>query len=180
MDNTTGRIQVSAPDFSVEALDELWMHIVLVQPEIPQNSGSVARLCAASKAWLHLVKPLGYVLEDRYLKRAGLDYWPNVRLSVHEDLDALEALLPRERTWLFTKSGTALHYEVAYPRGAVLVFGRESSGLPPEFVERWGARTTRLPLSRWVRSLNLANAASVAAYEVLRQHGWSGESPMDS
>ena len=180
MEDNGGRIVISDPDFSEEALGELWMHIVLVTPEIPQNSGSIARLCAATKAWMHVVKPLGYVLEDRYLKRAGLDYWPNVRLSMHESLEALEAILPRERTWLFTKGGQALYRDVAYPRGAVLVFGRESSGLPEAFVERWAAQTTRLPTSRWVRSLNLANSVSIAAYEVLRQHDWPGEDPMTS
>ncbi|MCB9507604.1 MAG: tRNA (cytidine(34)-2'-O)-methyltransferase [Myxococcales bacterium] len=156
------------------------MHVVLVEPEIPQNTGSIARLCAATRAWLHLVEPLGFVLEDRYLRRAGLDYWPGVRLSVHRSLDALEAMLPRERAHLFTKRATTLHTEARYSRGDVLVFGRETRGLDEALLERFSDRLVRIPTSSEVRSINLANAASVGAYEVLRQLEWPGESPAES
>ena len=155
------------------------MHVVLVHPEIPQNTGNIARLCAGTDAWLHVVEPLGYTLEDRYLRRAGLDYWPGVRLSKHPSLDALEAMLPRERTWLFSKRGEALYRDHAMPRGTVLVFGCETKGLPPEFTARWRDRCVRLPTTGKVRSLNLANSVGIAAYEVLRQADWRGETPMD-
>lgn len=145
-------------------------HIVLIEPEIPPNTGSIARLGAATGAWLHLVKPLGYTLDDRHLKRAGLDYWPNVRLSVHESADAIEAILPWDRTWLFTKTAEHRYTDVQYPLGSVLVFGRESKGLPASWIERYQERTLSIPQTEHVRSLNIAQAAAVASYEVIRQN----------
>lgn len=159
----------SLPDFSIGASADVNFHIVLVEPEIPQNTGSVARLAAATHAWLHIVRPIGFALEDRYLKRAGLDYWPNVMLSVHEHLAAIEPLLPPERTFLFTKQATQSYWEANMPRGAVLVFGRESSGLPPEFVARWRSRAVSIPTTAGVRSLNLATAVGIGGYEVVRR-----------
>lgn len=156
------------PDFSLSAPCDVNYHIVLVEPEIPQNTGSVARLAAATHAWLHIVQPIGFALEDRYLKRAGLDYWPNVMFSVHESLAALEALLPRERTYLFTKRARRSFWAAEMGRGSVLVFGRESQGLPAAFVERWQAETVSIPTTRGVRSLNLATAVGIGGYEVVR------------
>jgi tRNA (cytidine/uridine-2'-O-)-methyltransferase len=157
---------------------EVPFHVVLVEPEIPQNSGNIARLCAGTGAWLHLVEPLGYKLEDRYLRRAGLDYWPGVTLSVHPSIADLEEMLPRERTWLFSKRGESVYTDVSYPTGAVLVFGCETRGVPAEFVERWKEGLVRLPTTGNVRSLNLANTVAVGSYEVVRQQGWRGETPM--
>jgi|SRR5690625_1740301 len=145
-------------------------HIVLIEPEIPPNTGSIARLSAATGAWLHLVRPLGYELSDKHLKRAGLDYWPNVRLSVHDSADALEAMLPWERTWLFTKTAAHRYTDVEFPRGAVLIFGRESKGLPQDWIDRYQERTLSIPQTSNVRSLNIAQAAAVASYEVIRQN----------
>jgi tRNA (cytidine/uridine-2'-O-)-methyltransferase len=154
-------------------------HIVLVEPEIPQNTGNIARLCAGTGSWLHLVRPFSFSLDDRYLKRAGLDYWQNVRLSLHESLDELEAMLPRERTWVFTKRAAALYTDPAYPAtGSVIVFGCETRGLPAPFVSRWVDRLVRIPTTSHVRSHNLGNSASVACYEIVRQAGWRGEEPM--
>lgn len=162
-----------------DASEDARCHIVLVNPEIPQNTGNIARLCAGTGSWLHLVRPFSFSLDDRYLKRAGLDYWKNVRLSVHEDVDAMEALLPRDRTWLFTKGATALYTDVAYPTwGSVLVFGCETRGLPADFVTRWLDHLVRIPTTSHVRSHNLGNSASIACYEVVRQAGWRGETPM--
>lgn len=146
------------------------LHVVLVNPEIPPNTGSVARLCAATNTWLHLVEPLGYELDDRHLKRAGLDYWPNVRLSVHESLEALTRILPWERTWIFSKKATKVHTEVAFPRDAVVVFGPESRGLPDDFLELHQERAVRIPTTDNVRSLNLSQAAAITVYEFVRQH----------
>lgn len=147
------------------------MHVVLVEPEIPPNTGSIARLCAATGTWLHLVKPLGFELNDKHLRRAGLDYWPAVRLSVHESLEELEAMLPWERTWLFSKKADHLHFDIEYPKEPVFVFGKESKGLPEEFIDRHQAASVRIPTTGEVRSLNLAQAAALGVYEVVRQHG---------
>lgn len=164
------------PSFEVDG--ELWMHVVLVHPEIPQNSGNIARLAAATHAWLHLVEPLGYALEDRNLKRAGLDYWPNVRLSVHESLASMESMLPPERTWVFTRHASRGLGGTALLRGSVLVFGQESVGLPEAFVDRWQDRAVSIPTSRHVRSLNVANSVAIAGYHLLLGCGWTGEEPM--
>lgn len=174
------QIVTSKPDFSLDALDGVMLHVVLVHPEIPQNTGSIARLCAGTRTWLHLVEPLGYKLEDRYLKRAGLDYWPGVRLSVHRDLASLEAMLPAERTWLFSKTGERSYLEVPLAAGSVLVYGCETRGLPDAFVERYADRLVRIPTSSAVRSLNLSNSVAIGVYEGLRQIGWAGETPMES
>lgn len=157
------------PDFSLSAPSDVNFHIVLVEPEIPQNTGSVARLAAATHAWLHIVKPVGFALEDRHLKRAGLDYWPNVMFSVHESLEALEPMLPRGRTYLFTKQAARSYWAAEMPRGAVLVFGRESKGLPADFVSRWSESAVSIPTTRGVRSLNLATAVGIGGYEVVRR-----------
>jgi tRNA (cytidine/uridine-2'-O-)-methyltransferase len=173
-------ITFTPPSFEPDLSGQTLFHVVLVHPEIPQNTGNIARLCAGMRAWLHLVHPLGYSLEDRYLKRAGLDYWPGVTLSQHADLAACEALLPQDRTWILTRRGTSLYREVAWPQqGSVIVFGSESKGLPAEFVQRWAHRGVRIPTSGLVRSHNLANAVAITGYEILRQQAWEGETPME-
>lgn len=146
------------------------LHIVLHEPEIPGNTGSIGRLCAGANLWLHLVEPLGFKLEDKYLKRAGLDYWPNVRLCVHKSFDAIEQTFPRERLFLFTTRTTRRYSDATYTPGAVLVFGKETAGLPAALVERMEDRLVTIPMRPGsIRSLNLANACSIAAYEALRQ-----------
>lgn len=148
------------------------LHVVFVAPEIPPNTGSTARLCAATETRLHLVKPLGFSLEDRYLKRAGLDYWPFVDLAVHEDWPTFEAAYPAARLHVFTVRGRRRHTEVAFAAGDFLVFGGETRGLPPALVERHRDRTVSIAMaSPNVRSLNLSSAAAVAVYEALRQLG---------
>ena len=159
----------SHPDFSIGAVSDVNFHIVLVEPEIPQNTGSVARLAAATHAWLHIVRPIGFALEDRHLKRAGLDYWPNVMFSVHESLAAIEPLLPADRTFVFTKQAMRSYWDAEMPRGSVLVFGRESAGLPEDFVDRWSRQAVCIPTTGGVRSLNLATAAGIGGYEVVRR-----------
>jgi tRNA (cytidine/uridine-2'-O-)-methyltransferase len=157
------------PNFEVGAAPDVNFHIVLVEPEIPQNTGSVARLAAATHAWLHIVQPIGFALEDRYLKRAGLDYWPSVTLSVHESLERLEQMLPQGRTYLFTKQARRSYWEAGMARGAVLVFGRESKGLPGDFIARWAGQEVSIPTTSGVRSLNLATAVGIGGYEVVRR-----------
>lgn len=148
--------------------------IVLFEPEIPQNTGSVARLCAATKTVLHLIEPLGFSLEDKYLKRAGLDYWPHVKLKVWQDFSAFLKENPGRRLVLLS-AGNRGHVSVPYhlfeyAPGDALVFGTESKGLPDAMLDA-AEHLARIPIWGAVRSLNLANAASVVLYEALRRIG---------
>lgn len=148
------------------------LEVVLVAPEIPQNTGSIARTCAATGTRLHLVRPLGFSLEDRYLKRAGLDYWPHVDLVVHDDWDALLRATPDARRFLFSARAARCYTDAAFAPGDQLVFGCETRGLPPELLAGREASTLLIPIfSPHVRSLNLSNAVSIALYEGLRQLG---------
>ena len=145
------------------------IHLVLVEPEIPPNTGNVARLCAAIGAWLHLVEPLGFDLDHRKVKRAGLDYWPAVRLSVHPSLEALIKRLSLEHLFAFSTHAKTPYTSIQYPPGSVLLFGSETSGLPRDAREQLKDRLVRIPVRDAVRSLNLSNAVAVAAYEAVRQ-----------
>lgn len=150
------------------------LHVALIEPEIPGNTGSIARVCAGTRVPLHLVGQLGFSLEDRYLKRAGLDYWPHVPLRVHPDWNSFRETLPQSRLWLFTKKAQRLLWDVEYRQGDVLVFGRETQGLPAHLTEEHEGSLLRIPITEHIRSLNLANAASIAIFEALRQLGWRG------
>ena len=153
------------------------MDVVLVHPEIPHNSGCAGRLTAAVGARLHLVEPLGFSLEDRYLKRAGLDYWPLVDLVVHPDLEACFASLAAEgrplaeRLKLFTARGGSSLFETEFAPDDVLVFGCESGGLPPELLAREELARVYVPIRAGIRSLNLANTVSLALYTALHRAG---------
>lgn len=157
------------PDPSFGTLEDDALHVVLVHPEIPGNTGSIGRLCAGTNIWLHLVRPLAFELDNRYLKRAGLDYWPHVKLCVHDDFAVIERTFPRDRLYFFSKKATHIHSEVRYEPGSVLIFGRETTGLPDELLETYADRAVRIPITDKIRSINLANACSVAVYEALRQ-----------
>lgn len=150
------------------------LHIVLVEPEIPQNTGNIARTCAATGSELHLVKPLGFSLEDRYLKRAGLDYWPLVRVRVHERFADVLAAYPDAPFYYASTKAPRGYAEVAYPEDVFLVFGRESRGLPENLLKRVYDRCVRIPMIPGARSLNLSNSVAIVAYEALRQHGFAG------
>ena len=154
------------------------MEIVLVHPEIPQNTGSTARLAAAVGVRLHLVEPIGFSLDSKHLKRAGLDYWPDVDMSVHpswealaDALDARSAVPLSERLRLFTARGGESLFEVDFRSDDVLVFGRESKGLPPELLQQHAARRVCVPMRESVRSLNLANIVCLGAYAALHHTG---------
>ncbi|MEO1268605.1 MAG: tRNA (cytidine(34)-2'-O)-methyltransferase [Myxococcota bacterium] len=151
------------------------MHLVLVHPEIPGNTGNIARLCAATGAVLHLVEPLGFVLKDRYLRRAGLDYWPKMVLCVHPNWEAVTALFSPERLHLFTTKATHSYVETSYTGGDALVFGRESRGLDESLLKAYPERCIRIPMRPQARSLNLSNACAIAIYEARRQVGWTGD-----
>jgi tRNA (cytidine/uridine-2'-O-)-methyltransferase len=144
---------------------------VLYQPEIAANTGNIGRTCVALGAKLWLVRPLGFRVDDYYLRRAGLDYWQHLSWEVVDDWASLLAQLADVRPYFFTKSATRPYTEVVYRRGDVLVFGSESAGLPPSFLASDAERCLRIPIRPEVRSLNLANTVAIAAYEALRQFG---------
>lgn len=149
------------------------MQVVLIEPEIPQNTGSIARTCAATRTPLHLVGRLGFEISARQVRRAGLDYWPHVDLHQHESWeDYLSAGKP-ERIWIFSKFGRRLYYEAAFGVDDALVFGQETRGLGREFIEKFPPeQVLRIPICcEHVRSLNLSNAVSIAVYEARRQLG---------
>ena len=150
------------------------MHVVLVHPEIPPNTGNIIRLCANTGASLHLIEPLGFSLEDRLLRRAGLDYHDLANVTIHASFDAAVAALPGR--WLAFSSGASYRYtDVAYQDDDVLVFGRESVGLSPEHMARFDAdHQIKIPIRPDNRSLNLSNSVSVAMYEAWRQLGFPG------
>lgn len=146
------------------------LHVVLVHPEIPQNTGSIARLCAATFCRLHLVRPLGFSLEDRYLKRAGLDYWPYVDLRVYDDWEHFLAACPGSRVFCFSARAPRCYWSAKFCRGDALVFGSETSGLPAKLREQYADCLYRVPIDHpKVRSLNLSNTVSIVVYEALRQ-----------
>lgn len=150
------------------------LQVVLVEPEIPPNTGNVSRTCVVAGCHLHLVRPLGFSLEDRYLRRAGLDYWPDLALTVHDGWAPCLAGLGTRPLWLFSAAGSAPHTGVRFGPDDALVFGRESTGLPAAILEAHPDRWVRLPMRPGQRSLNLSNAVAVAVYEALRQNGFPG------
>jgi tRNA (cytidine/uridine-2'-O-)-methyltransferase len=153
------------------------LHLVLVEPEIPPNTGNVARLCAATHTELHLIEPFGFQLADRDLKRAGMDYWQQVRWHRWPNWQAFQAQLPANARLWFIESGGARHYaEVRYQPGDYLVLGRETAGLPRRLLDEHRERWLRIPMfNAHSRSLNLSNCAALVLYEALRQQGFAGE-----
>ncbi len=147
-------------------------HIVLIEPEIPPNTGNIGRLCAATGTHLHLVGKLGFSLDDKHLKRAGLDYWPEVKLLRWDSLQQLRNEHPNGRFWFTSKKATRTYTNVQFSPGDFIVFGKETLGLPEELLETETDRALRIPIfSQAVRSLNLANSAAILLYEALRQTG---------
>ncbi len=149
------------------------LHVVLVQPQIPQNTGNVARTCAVTGARLHLVGPLGFTVTSAQLKRAGLDYWDKLDVVHYHSLDAFLPNAPGP-LFLFTTKGTLRHTSAQYPQNACLVFGREDAGLPKALLAAHPHSCVRLPMRGGLRSLNLSNTVAVGVYEVLRQWGYPG------
>ena len=149
--------------------------IVLYQPEIPPNTGNIIRLCANTGSQLHLVKPLGFSLEDKQLKRAGLDYHEFATLKVHENWQACCEALTDRRMFAITTKGSARYSDIQFKAGDVFVFGPETRGLPPEILEQFSPKNKlRLPMLPQSRSLNLSNSAAVLIYEAWRQNGFDG------
>lgn len=150
------------------------VNIVLVEPEIPQNCGNIARTCAATRSRLHLVEPLGFDVSDRAVKRAGLDYWPMVDVTVYPGLDVLFARNRVEDLWLTTTKAPRDYTQADFRDGCWLFFGKETAGLPEWFRLAHRDRCVRIPMRADARSLNLSNSAAILAYEALRQQGFPG------
>jgi len=144
-------------------------HVVLHEPEIPQNTGNIGRLCVGTTCKLHLIKPLGFQLEDRYMKRAGLDYWQHLDWTVHEDFDRFLAQETPGRLFLFTKKASRSYWDITYREGDYLVFGKETVGLPEYLLGQFPDQCCQIPMTGPTRSINLANSVAVAVYEGIRQ-----------
>ncbi len=145
------------------------LNIVLVEPQIPQNTGNISRTCAVTGARLHLVRPLGFEVSDKHLKRAGLDYWDKLDITYY---DSLQDLFDRNKNgsfFYFTTKGRNVHSDMEYPDNAYLVFGREDKGLPEKLLHENPDTCLRIPMRNELRSLNLSNSVAIAVYEVLRQ-----------
>ena len=150
------------------------INIVLVEPEIPMNTGNIARTCAATRSRLHLIRPLGFDISDKAVKRAGLDYWPMVDLRVYENLDEFFAQNPQPDLWLATTKAPRSYDRAQFRDGCFLFFGKETAGLPEWFRLKHAERCIRIPMRPDARSLNLANSVALLTYEALRQTGFSG------
>lgn len=150
------------------------LDIVLVEPEIPHNTGAIARTCACTGARLHLIKPLGFDISDKAVKRCGLDYWYLVDISVYEDLDEYFSKNGDNNLYLATTKAPRAYHEVDFGTDAALMFGKETAGLPQWLREKYRDRCIRIPMINEARSLNLSNSVAVLAYEALRQQGFSG------
>jgi tRNA (cytidine/uridine-2'-O-)-methyltransferase len=155
----------------MSATSEPLLHVVLHEPEIAYNTGSVGRTCVAVGAKLWLVRPLGFRVDDTHLRRAGMDYWQHLAWQAVDDWSALVAALPGSRRWMFTKKAERSYVDVDYQRGDVLVFGSESTGLPDGLLAAHSESQLRIPVRPDVRSLNLSNCVAVAVYEAARQLG---------
>lgn len=148
------------------------VNLVLIEPEIPMNTGNIARTCAATRSRLHLVKPLGFDISDRAVKRAGLDYWHMVDITVYDSIDEFLSLHGDDDLWLTTTKAPRTYTEAELRDGCYILFGKETAGLPEWLRERYREKCVRLPMRPDARSLNLANTAAVMCYEALRQQGF--------
>ncbi|MCI9038743.1 MAG: tRNA (uridine(34)/cytosine(34)/5-carboxymethylaminomethyluridine(34)-2'-O)-methyltransferase TrmL [Clostridia bacterium] len=152
------------------------LNIVMVEPEIPQNTGNIARTCAAIGAKLHLVKPLGFEISDKYLKRAGLDYWDKLTIEMHESLQEFLVKYPPEKNDMYfaTTKGKQCYSDMDYTKSeeVFLLFGKETKGLPEDLLQKYIENTIRIPMKEHLRSLNLSNSVAIVAYEVFRQIGF--------
>lgn len=150
------------------------INIVLYSPEIPQNTGNISRTCAVTGARLHIIKPIGFEISDRTLKRAGLDYWDKLDVTYYENYDDFLRQNVNASMYFFSAHGRNSYADIEYPDNAFLVFGRESVGLPKELIEENIDRSVRIPMRKTLRCLNLSNSVAIAVYEVLRQNNFGG------
>lgn len=150
------------------------MNVVLVEPEIPPNTGNISRTCAVTGTTLHLVEPLGFSLDEKHLKRAGLDYWHHLDLQKHHSLAAFMNSIDQEKCWLLTTKGKISYTDIEYGPDDYLIFGKETAGLPESLRLSMPERCIRIPMGEQVRSLNLSNSVAIVLYEALRQQGFPG------
>ena len=148
------------------------VNIVLVEPEIPENTGNIARTCAATGSVLHLIRPLGFDISEKAVKRAGLDYWHLVDVRVYDGLDDFFAKTDAREIWLLSTKAAKLYTDAEFTDGCWLFFGKETRGLPEEFLRQYPERCLRVPMRAEARSLNLGNTAALVTYEALRQQGF--------
>ena len=146
------------------------LNIVLVEPEIPQNTGNIARTCAATGASLHLVRPLGFYIDDKKLKRAGLDYWHMLDITYYDDLNDFLEKTKGGKYFLFSTKGTHIHSDAEYPDNCYIIFGKETKGLPEELLMQYPESTVRIPMIDEARSLNLSNSVAIATDRIFRRH----------
>jgi tRNA (cytidine/uridine-2'-O-)-methyltransferase len=150
------------------------LNIVLYEPEIPYNTGNIGRTCVASGAGLHLIRPLGFQLTDKYIRRAGLDYWPRLHPAVHDDYAAFRRAAAGRRVWLATTKAHQIYTDVSFGPDDFIMFGPESRGIPEEILTAHEADCIRIPMMAGERSLNLCNSAAIVLYEALRQNHFEG------
>ncbi|MFA5675280.1 MAG: tRNA (cytidine(34)-2'-O)-methyltransferase [Christensenellales bacterium] len=148
------------------------INIVLVEPEIPANTGNVARTCAVTGARLHLVEPLGFSIDDKRLKRAGLDYWPQLNVKLYKNLDEFFSQTQGGEYYYCTTKAKRFYNQVSYGDGCYIIFGKETKGLPEILAEEHPRRAVRIPMRPTLRSLNLSNSVAIVVYEALRQQGF--------
>ena len=150
------------------------INVVLLEPEIPQNTGNIARTCAACGASLHIIKPMGFEIDDKKLKRAGLDYWHQLDITYYENIEDFYAKNPDSCVFYYTTKAPRKHTDVKYPKKVYLMFGKETKGLPEELLRKNADTCVRIPMRSMLRSLNLSNAVAIAVYEAFRQRDFEG------
>ena len=150
------------------------LNIVLLEPEIPQNTGNIARTCAATGASLHLIEPMGFTVTDAKLKRAGLDYWNKLDITYYKNIEDFYERTKGGEYFYFSTKAPRCYTDITYPNPCYLIFGKESAGIPETILKKNLERTVRIPMRESLRSLNLSNSAAIAVYEVLRQRNFEG------
>jgi len=149
-------------------------NVVLYQPEIPSNAGNIGRICVGSNAKLHIIKPMRFLLTDKHLARAGLDYWDKLDITIYDDLSDFYEKCPQNRVYFCSTKGNELYTQVKYEVGDFFMFGPETKGLPNELLKDNNERVIKIPISNDIRSINLANSVAIVLYEALRQTGFEG------
>ncbi len=149
------------------------LNIVLIEPEIPQNTGNIVRTCAATGAVLHLVGPLGFSIDDRYLKRAGLDYWDEAQVKYYDNLQAFLSMFGDKKLYYSTTKAIHTYCDVSYEEDCFILFGKETAGLPEELLKGNKENCIRIPMKEGIRSLNLSNSVAIVVYEALRQNDFA-------
>lgn len=150
------------------------LNVVLHEPEIPANTGNIGRTCVATGTRLHLIKPLGFSLDEKNLRRAGLDYWPHLDVTVYESFEDFLEKNPGAKLYMASTKGHRMYTEAAYEPDCYLMFGKESAGIPEEILLDYEDTTVRIPMNPEIRSLNLSNSVAIMVYEALRQNGFAG------